>query len=134
MKPLMRILVQCEEAITVGQIAEGVLRVIPITGGVFEADGFCGTVLNVGADWNVTRADGSAHAYARYLLKTQDGAVIQIENEGILTGQEGGFATTPKFAADANGPYAWLNTGVYAGTLKASQDPRCSVEITVFQL
>ncbi|HJC72119.1 MAG TPA: DUF3237 domain-containing protein [Candidatus Ruthenibacterium merdavium] len=78
--------------------------------------------------------NGNAHVYARYLLKTEDGAVIQIENEGVLSEDSGGFVTTPKFAADASGSYAWLNSGVYAGTLKASESPEYSVEITVFQL
>lgn len=134
MQQIMRISVTCAPAVEVGQVPEGILRVIPITGGRFEGEKLRGTVLNVGADWNISRPNGNAHVYARYLLKTEDGAVIQIENEWVLAKENGGFVTTPKFAADASGAYAWLNSGVYAGTLKASESADYSVEITVFQL
>lgn len=134
MQQVMRILTACAPAVEVGKVPQGILRVIPIIGGRFEGEKLRGTVLNVGADRNISHPNGNAHVYARYLLKTEDGAVIQIENEGVLSEDSGGFVTTPKFAADASGSYAWLNSGVYAGTLKASESPEYSVEITVFQL
>ena len=65
----------------------GVLRrFIPILGGTFQGSGLKGTILSGGADWQIIRPDGTTELDARYHLKTDDGAIIQVENRGLRRG------------------------------------------------
>lgn len=70
-----------------GMTAYGKRRIIPITGGTFVGPNIKGIVLTGGADWQTVRADGTADLEARYTLKTEDGALIYIQNKGIRTGK-----------------------------------------------
>lgn len=69
-----------------GKANYGLRRIINITGGSFSGTGLKGVVLPGGADWQTVRADGTADLEARYTLKTDDGALIYIQNKGIRTG------------------------------------------------
>lgn len=130
---IMHLQVECAPACEVKQGIDGYLRVIPITGGRF--DGLIeGTIVNGGADWNTEKAKHCAHAFAKYMLKTKDGEYIAIENEGLLQPDGDSFIkTTPRFTADENGSYAWLNHGVYVGSLEPGKGSY-AVEIRVFKL
>jgi hypothetical protein len=66
-----------------GVTTYGKRRIIPITGGTFEGPNIKGTILAGGADWQTLRTDGTADLDARYTLKTDDGALIYIQNRGI---------------------------------------------------
>lgn len=70
----------------VGTIATGNRRVIDITGGTFDGDRLRGKVLSGGADYQLVKADGTAHLDARYTLETDDGALIYVQNEGFRHG------------------------------------------------
>jgi hypothetical protein len=70
--------------INVGESKRGVRRVIPITGGTFSGPKIKGEVLPGGEDWQLVRPDGDTELYARYLLKTDDGHVIQIINQVLM--------------------------------------------------
>jgi hypothetical protein len=72
--------------IDLGETRSGHRRVIPITGGSVEGDGIKGTVIAGGADWQVVYKDGGADLEARYTLKTEDGALIQVTNRGMRRG------------------------------------------------
>jgi hypothetical protein len=61
----------------------GKRRIIPITGGTFTGPNMAGTIVAGGADWQTVRTDGTADLEARYTLKTDDGALIYIQNRGI---------------------------------------------------
>lgn len=69
-----------------GTTRNGHRRVIPILGGDFEGEGFRGTIVPGGADWQVIHADGAADLEARYTLRTTDGALIQVTNRGMRRG------------------------------------------------
>jgi hypothetical protein len=130
---IMKIYVQCDKTMEVRNDGSGYLRVIPIVGGDFVGK-ICGEVVSGGADWNTTKENGMAHVFAKYLLKTDDGEYIAIENEGrIRFDEQSKIKTSPRFQADCSGKYAWLNTGVYT----ASLDPGIKegqVVITVYKM
>ncbi|MBN6039661.1 DUF3237 family protein [Amycolatopsis sp. 195334CR] len=67
-----------------GPVPGGHRRIIPITGGSATGPHIEGDVLPLGADWNLMRPDGVAEVSARYLVRTRDGAVLTITNEGTL--------------------------------------------------
>jgi hypothetical protein len=130
---ILHLQVECSDVLEVKQGLDGYLRVIPITGGVF--DGLIhGTIVNGGADWNTEKNKNCAHVFAKYLLQTEDGEYIAVENQGILEYETDGFIkTTPKFTADETGKYGWLNHGVYVGSLEPGKG-NYAVEIRVFRL
>jgi hypothetical protein len=68
-----------------GVIRGGRRRVVQILGGTFEGSGFKGTLLN-GADWQIVHSDGAADLDARYTLKTDDGALLLVNNRGMRRG------------------------------------------------
>jgi hypothetical protein len=58
--------------------------IVPITGGAFEGPNIRGEVVPGGEDWQLTRPDGDTELYARYLLKTHDGHLIQDMNRVLM--------------------------------------------------
>ena len=107
--------------INVGESKRGVRRVIPITGGTFSGPKIKGEVLPGGEDWQLVRPDGDTELYARYLLKTDDGHVIQVINNALIHTD----AKTKVFycksvldlEAPQNSPYDYLNHAIFIGTL-----------------
>lgn len=130
---IMKLHVQCEKLMEVKNDGSGYLRVIPIVGGTFEGK-LCGEIISGGADWNTARDNGVSHVFAKYLIKTSDNEYIAIENEGKIRFEEDGFIrTSPRFQADTNGKYAWLNSGVYVASLQVGPGEG-QIEITVYKL
>ncbi len=131
---IMRIHVQCEKDMEVKDDGCGFLRVIPIVGGSFEGK-LKGRVVPGGADWNTMQSNQIGHVYAKYVLQTEDGTYISIENEGKIDMRipEGRIKTIPRFQVDDSSEYAWLNGGVYVGELNAGQQLG-QVEIIIYRL
>ena len=99
--------------------------------GWFEGPGIKGIVLpHSGADWPMWRQDGVIDFDARYMLQTDDGAVIYLQNRGYRWGSPEVMAAmsrredvdpnsyymrvAPKFEAPA-GKYEWLSRYVFVG-------------------
>jgi hypothetical protein len=102
-----------------------------LTDGVVIGPGINGIVIpGSGGDWPWVRPDGVIDFDARYLLQTDDGAVIYLQNRGYRWGPEdimdkmarrepvpeGSYymRVAPKFEAPA-GKYDWLNRYVFVG-------------------
>lgn len=129
---ILSIHVQCGDSMDTKEGPQGYLAVIPITGGTFEGK-ISGKVIPGGADWNMRQKNGG-HAFAKYVLQADSGEYIAIENEGyIAQGQDAVIATVPRFTADENGAYGWLNYGVYVGSLQAGIQPG-QVEIIIYKM
>jgi hypothetical protein len=69
-----------------GDIGKGGRRVVPIVGGEFSGPQLRGEVLPGGADWQTLRHDGVSELEARYTLRTDDGALIQVRNLALRHG------------------------------------------------
>jgi len=142
-KKIMNLRVDCPERLTVGSSDFGFLRVIQISGGSFEGEGLRGRVVPGGADWNTGFGGDSEdtvtsiQVFAKYLLQTDDGVYIAIENLGHKRKLPDGPAVTltnPSFQAP-RGKYEWLNYGVYVGTLQGSvKDGVRGVDIEIYQM
>src|SRR6187402_2413245 len=76
--------VKIANMIDVGESKSGVRRVIPISGGTFAGPKIKGEVLPGGEDCQLVRPDGDTELNARYLLKTDDGYVIQVVNKALI--------------------------------------------------
>jgi len=110
-----------------GKSKYGERRIIPITGGTFKGPNIEGEVLPGGADWQLTRPDGDVELYARYTLKTKDGALIQVQNRVLMHMSKDG--KTPlytrsviDFEAPSESPHAWLNHAIFLGTLSMPRE------------
>ncbi|MFM6829933.1 MAG: DUF3237 domain-containing protein [Novosphingobium sp.] len=102
-----------------GQTPLGGRNIIPITGGTFEGPGLKGTIIGGGWDWQLRRADGCLQIKADYMLRTDDGAVINVVNTGVscrANDPKAVVRTHPVFEAP-QGKYDWLSQGCFIGTL-----------------
>lgn len=146
--PAFRLDVELDPPIDVGDTYAGSRRVIPIVGGRFYGDRVQGRILPGGADWNVVRADGVVHLWARYTIETEDGVTIMVTNEGlqqgapdtmqrILSGQaydkSQWYARTRPIFEVSSPKYDWLNRHVFLGDLLPPSDPR-KVSIEIYQV
>ena len=114
--------VKIANMINVGESKSGVRRVIPITGGTFIGPKIKGEVLLGGEDSQLVRPDGDTELNARYLLKTDDGYVIQVVNKALIHTDAKSKAFYCKSVLDIeapkDSPYDYLNHAIFIGTLK----------------
>ena len=111
----------------------GLRRIVPITGGSFEGPKLRGQVVPGGEDRQLFRSDGVLEVEASYALRTDDGAVIVVNNRGywhgspevgsrIMQGEDVDpslyyFRTCARLEAPVGGPYAWLNRTIVVGSV-----------------
>ncbi len=114
--------------IDVGISSVGRRRVIPILGGRVEGARLSGRVVPGANDYQIIRADGVLELQARYIIETDDGALIFVENTGmrdgpadVLARQAAGewvdpslvyFRTIPRFETAAPA-YQWLMRRIF---------------------
>ncbi|HEX4002465.1 MAG TPA: DUF3237 domain-containing protein [Candidatus Acidoferrales bacterium] len=110
-------------AIHPGETPFGDRNIVPITGGVFSGPNIRGKVMPGGWDWQLSTKTGCHSLHADYMIQTDDGAIINVVNQGMFCsapGADARFFTTPTFEAPL-GPHAWLNGGVFIGTLEVTK-------------
>jgi len=114
----------------------GERTIVPITGGVFEGPRFKGIVLSGGADRQLVRADGATLLNALYELKTDDGAVVTVNNRALITKRADGspYAFSQLDITAPEGPHDWLNHLVFVGDLEFDPAKPASVLIRVYSL
>ncbi len=133
-------------AIEVGRTTYGARRIVEILEGRVVGPEMCGVLLPGGADWQVTRSDNVVELQAHYVIKFDDGVLVQVRNRGLRHGAanlvqriEAGedvdpaeyyCRTTPVFEAP-EGRYEWLNRAVFIATAKRS---RSSITLDVFKV
>ena len=102
----------------VGAVPHGTRVTFPITGGTFEGERLRGTVLPVGDDWTLRRADGVMELDLRVTLETDDGALVYVTLEGIRddAAPNGTYFRTVSRFETADARYAFLNRMLAVGT------------------
>ncbi len=75
--------VQVAAPIEVGQTPHGLRRVIPITGGEVQGEGWQGKILAAGADFQLIVGGTTAELQAQYVLETDAGERIYVHNRAI---------------------------------------------------
>ncbi|MFB7892842.1 DUF3237 domain-containing protein [Microbacterium sp. NPDC056044] len=128
----------------IGRSADEELTFTPVAGGTVAGPLLNGEVLAGGGDWAVERS-GTAQLEARYLLRADDGAVIDILNRGyyrasddVIARVEAGenvpedeyyFRTAPVFQTDA-AAHRWLAEHQFIG-LARDEDGQVCVRVYV---
>lgn len=65
---------------------QGERRCVNLGAGRVSGPGLQGVVLEGGVDWQVQRADGATEISAQYLIRTEDGALVEVRSEGLRHG------------------------------------------------
>lgn len=78
--------VQVDKPQEVGQVARGRRRLIPILGGEATGNGWRARVLPGGADFQLVISDTLAELDARYVLETDAGDLVYVQNRAIRSG------------------------------------------------
>lgn len=69
--------------VEIGDVPHGRRRIVPILGGTFSGPGIKGKVLPGGADWQIVRDDGLTELDTRYVLETDNGQLVYVQNRGV---------------------------------------------------
>ena len=77
--------VSVAKPIEVGQTIHGTRRLIPILGGTATGNGWTAKVLSGGADFQLIVNDQTAELDARYVLETDAGDMIYVQNHAVRT-------------------------------------------------
>lgn len=115
----------------VGLTPLGQRRVIPLLGGTVEGPQLKGRILPGGADFQSIRSATFTDIHARYILETEQGERIYVENTGIRVASAEDiaalargevvdparvyFRTLPRFETAAPA-WAWLHDRLFIGT------------------
>jgi hypothetical protein len=69
-----------------GPAKHGERRYVSLLGGRVLGPELTGVVLPGGTDWQVQRADGATDISAHYVIRAQDGALIEVQSDGLRHG------------------------------------------------
>ena len=132
--------------ITIGETAEGLRRIIPITGGHIVGPRLNGEILAAGADYQLIRADGYSTLDARYTARLDNGALLYIVNVGVRYGapevmekitrgepvnpDEVYFRTSPRFET-SSADHQWLLRPLFIATGTRHPD---RVELGIYEV
>ncbi|WP_291048867.1 DUF3237 domain-containing protein [Herbiconiux sp.] len=130
--------------VRIGRSADEELTFTPVSGGTVAGPLLSGVVLAGGGDWAVERS-GTAQLEARYLIRADDGTVIDILNRGyyraseeVMARVQAGenvseseyyFRTAPVFQTDAPA-HRWLAEHQFVG-LARDEDGQVCIRIFV---
>lgn len=133
LRPCVDLWVDVDTPIEVGAVGSGTRRLIPIKGGnaVGIVGGWTARVLPGGADFQLVTSPSCAVLQARYVLETDGGDCIYVENNAIRTGPPEligrllrgepvdpaaiYFRCAPRFEAAA-AALRWMNERLFIGT------------------
>lgn len=100
-----------EAEIVLGEVQDlGNRRIVRVMGGKFWSAELNGTILEGGGDWQNIRPDGVVEIDTRYTLKTDDGALIYLTNQGL---RDGGYMRTFSRFESNDVRYTWLNKRLF---------------------
>jgi hypothetical protein len=146
LKFVFEISIQVGSVREVGETGNGIRKIVPITGGTFEGPEIKGIVIPGGYDWQLLRSDDVSEIDARYVLQTDDAALITIVNKGLrhapaavmkriamgedVKADEYYFRSIPVFETGEK-KYEWLVKNVFIATGTKKPD---KVLIAVWQV
>ncbi len=123
--------VQVAAPLEVGKTVRGVRRLIPILSGTAQGNGWSARVMPGGADFQLLVNDRLAELDARYVLETDAGDLIYVQNRAVRAAapevmarlvrgeevdpQQVYFRCSPSFET-ASASLAWISERLFVGT------------------
>jgi Protein of unknown function (DUF3237) len=99
--------VRCEVGplVSLGAGKHGERRYVPLRGGTVAGPELNGTIVEGGVDWQVNRADGVLEIAAHYVIRAGDGALIEVQSDGMRHGPPAVMARLARGEPVARGEY-----------------------------
>jgi hypothetical protein len=117
------------QALDLGSVAQGLRRIVPLTGGTFAGPVLNGTLIpGASADWQIVLPDGTALGDIRCTLQTDRGDLLYVRSQGVRHGSADVLARLGRGEEVEAGEYVfrtstqietatpdldWLNKGVF---------------------
>jgi hypothetical protein len=126
--PVFRLDAELADPVDLGDTPLGRRRIIALTAGRAEGPALRADLLPTSADWQVVRPSGTAVGDLRYVLRTDEGALLYVQAHGlrhgppeVLAALAAGEEVDPKAYTfrttvtieTADPELAWLNDGVF---------------------
>ena len=84
--PMTQIRCEVDALVTIGPGTHGERRYVPLGGGSVAGPELSGRIVEGGVDWQVARADGVLEIAAHYVIRADDGALIEVQSNGLRHG------------------------------------------------
>ena len=84
--PMAQIRCEVGDLVSLGPAKHGERRYVPLGGGTVQGPELNGRLVEGGVDWQVNRADGVLDIAAHYVIRTDDGALIEVQSDGMRHG------------------------------------------------
>ena len=84
--PMTQIRCQVGALVTLGTAPLGERRYVPLGGGSARGPELNGTLVEGGVDWQIARGDGVLEIAAHYVIRADDGGLIEVRSEGLRHG------------------------------------------------
>ena len=99
--------VRCEVGalVSLGAAKYGERRYVPLLGGAVSGPELNGRVVEGGVDWQINRGDGALDIAAHYVIRADDGSLIEVQSDGMRHGPPGVMARLARGDAVARDEY-----------------------------
>ncbi len=84
--PMTQIRCEVGTLVSLGRGRYGERRYVPLRGGTASGPELNGTLVEGGVDWQVHRDDGVLEIAAHYVIRSSDGALIEVRSDGLRHG------------------------------------------------
>ena len=84
--PMGRVRCEVGPLVSLGPGPYGERRYVPLAGGTVAGPELNGAIVDGGVDWQVARADGALDIGAHYVIRTEDGALVEVKSDGLRHG------------------------------------------------
>jgi hypothetical protein len=84
--PMTHIRCEVGALVTLGPAPTGERRFVPLGGGTVQGPELNGTLVEGGVDWQINRSDGALEIAAHYVIRTDDGALVEVKSDGLRHG------------------------------------------------
>ena len=84
--PMAQVCCEVGTLVSLGRGRWGERRYVPLLGGTVSGPELHGTIVEGGVDWQVLRDDGALEIAAHYVIRSDDGALIEVRSDGLRHG------------------------------------------------
>ena len=103
--PLTQVRCEVGALVSLGAAKYGERRYVPLLGGTVAGPELNGTIVEGGVDWQVHRGDGVLDIAAHYVVRADDGGLIEVQSDGVRHGPAEVMARLARGEAVGRGEY-----------------------------
>jgi Protein of unknown function (DUF3237) len=84
--PMTQLRIGVGPLVTLGPTPLGERRYVPLGAGTASGPELNGGIVEGGVDWQIARSDGVLEIAAHYVIRTTDGALVEVQSNGLRHG------------------------------------------------